>query len=352
MQTDKRRIVKHIMFWSVATLVATLVYGYSLPNFYIALTYILMLMPADMIYFYTVSYWVIPTFFYRKKYLKMFVAFAACAIVVAVIFRLLQIFLAEPYLYKIKLAADPNFKWPRIQGTFWERFSNPEYLLVALEGTNVVIWIGLFVKFVMMWVDKRQAAAQAELNFLKSQIHPHFLFNTLNNLYALTLKQSPQSPVVVMGLSQILRYMLYECNNDSVLLKRDIEILQSYVELEKIRYEERLELNFSIRGRVKDQQVPPLMMLPLVENAFKHGTSETMYDAWINIDLQIDHRRLIFKVSNSKPENVLEDADQHFGKIGLSNVRKRLEFLHNDNNQLHIYEEDDMYITILELDLY
>src|SRR5688500_3213640 len=97
-----------------------------------------------------------------------------------------------------------------------------------------------------MWFERRQAALEAELNFLQGKLHPHFLFNTLNNLYALTLNQAPQSPSVVMGLAEILRYMLYEANTEVVQLERDISILKSYIELEKIRYEERLDINFSV----------------------------------------------------------------------------------------------------------
>ena len=129
-----------------------------------------------------------------------------------------------------------------------------------------------------MWYEKQRAALEAELNLLKGQLHPHFLFNTLNNLYALTLNQSSRSPSVVMGLSEILRYMLYEANRESVLLKRDVEILENYIGLEKIRYEDRLDLNFNISGISEEQKIAPLLILPLVENAFKHGTSERIGD--------------------------------------------------------------------------
>jgi hypothetical protein len=346
------RLLRHIAFWMLATAALTLTYGIGMPNYEVAFYVILEFMPIHMLYFYAVSSWAIPRYFYTKKYIKLFLAVLSCTFLAALAFRLLEITVADPYIYKMAVANNEPFVWHKLVGTFWEQLGKRVYIINALEQSNLVIWIALFIKFIMMWYDKRQVATQAELNFLKSQIHPHFLFNTLNNLYALTLNQSTESPAVVLGLSNILRYMLYECSTDEVPLKRDVEILESYIGLEKIRYEQRLDLNFSVTGNIQNQRIPPLLMLPLVENAFKHGTSETIHGAWININLQVSDKKLVFKVSNSKPETTPEDSEQHFGKIGLSNVRKRLELLHNPANQLHVYEEEDLYVTILELDLY
>ncbi|WP_199120997.1 sensor histidine kinase [Pedobacter sp. ASV28] len=224
-------------------------------------------------------------------------------------------------------------------------------MMHALEQSNTVVWICLMISFFKMWYERKQAALQAELNFLKGQIHPHFLFNTLNNLYAHTLSQSPKSPVIVLGLSNILRYMLYECNSDLVPLKRDIEILKSYITLEKIRYEERLDLNLVIKGQIGHQQIIPLLMLPLVENAFKHGASEMVQDAWINVDLEVSEHRLKFKVSNSKPSEPVSSSKSHFGKIGLTNVRSRLELLYKNAHSFTTYDEGDMFVAILEVNL-
>lgn len=207
------------------------------------------------------------------------------------------------------------------------------------------------VKFFKMRHERKQLALQAELNFLKGQIHPHFLFNTLNNLYALTLNQSSKSPAVVLGLSEILRYMLYECNTDNVKLEREVEVIKNYISLEKIRYEERLEINCSLSGDVQNKYIAPLLMLPLVENAFKHGTSETIVDPWINIEINITESQLKFKVSNSKPLQKSENNETHFEKIGLSNVQKRLDFLYKDGYQFHTYDEEEIYVAILEINL-
>lgn len=196
---------------------------------------------------------------------------------------------------------------------------------------------------------KKQLELQTELDFLKGQIHPHFLFNTLNNLYALTLNQSSKSPLVVLGLSEILRYTLYECNTEKVLLSRDVDILKSYIILENIRYEERLELNLNITGNIKEQVITPLLMLPLVENAFRYGISETVQDAWINIDIHVSENRLKFKVSNSKPFKQTENDNIHFDKAGFQNVRKKLEFMYKDTHQFNFYDEGEIFVSILEI---
>ena len=224
-------------------------------------------------------------------------------------------------------------------------------MIHALEQVHAIVWGGLVIKFFRLWYERKQMALYSELNFLKAQIHPHFLFNTLNNLYALTLDNSPSSPEVVLGLSQILRYMLYECNSNYVLLQKDIEIIKNYITLEKLRHGNRLDLNFKVKGEVNQQQIAPLLMIPLIENAFKHGASEMMEDAWINIVLDVQASSIKLKVSNGKPEKQNQNSHQHFGKIGLENVRKRLALIYPDTHTFSTYNEEDMYVAILEINL-
>ncbi|WP_293297667.1 histidine kinase [Pedobacter sp. UBA4863] len=246
---------------------------------------------------------------------------------------------------------NPSFKWKKIEGSFQQQFFNGQYMIHALEQSNAIIWGALLIKFIRMWYERKQMALHSELNFLKAQIHPHFLFNTLNNLYALTLNNSPSSPEVVLGLSQILRYMLYECNSAYVPLKKDIEIIKNYITLEKLRHGDRLDLNFKVKGEINEQQIAPLLMIPLIENAFKHGASEMMEDAWINMVLEVDDSSIKFKVSNGKPIELEKTHQAHFGKIGLENVKKRLELIYPETHQFTTYNEEDMYVAILEVTL-
>lgn len=207
------------------------------------------------------------------------------------------------------------------------------------------------LRFFKVRREKKHAAMVAELNFFKRQIQPHFLFNTLNNLYALTLHQSPQSPTIVLGLSNILRYMFYECHTETVLLKREVEILQSYLSLEKIRYEDRLDLNFSITGNLNSLRIPPLLILPLVENIFKCCISETIHQAWINITLNVKDNRLKFKIASSKPDVGSELSNKQMDNAGLDNVRKRLQLLYPDSSKLQEFDDPEMLLTIMEVEL-
>ncbi len=242
-------------------------------------------------------------------------------------------------------------RWDKVTGTFWERLTNTDAYLSAFKGANLVVWVAIAIRSFKLWYERHHAALQAELDFLKGQIHPHFLFNTLNNLYALTLSNSPKSPNIVMGLSEILRYMLYECNVEHVDLKKDVEVLESYILIEKIRYEDRLDLSFTKTGEINGYQIAPLLLLPLVENAFKHGVSEKVGEAWVNIDLSVKGNLLKFKVANSKAEKIDQTAAKHYGKIGLENVRKRLQIIYPKAHEIKIFDEEELFVAILEINL-
>ncbi|SEM56696.1 Histidine kinase [bacterium A37T11] len=344
----RKRLLTHVFFWVVILLWLTQLFEVGGPGYTVAFNTVLLLFPIHLIYFYTLAYAVLPKYLYTRKFLQLILSFALLAIGCVLVYRSIEILFADPYFFKEMHKLYPDWKWKKIEGTFTEQFTNMEYMIHALEQSNSVVWIALVIKFFRMWYERKQVALQAELNFLKSQIHPHFLFNTLNNLYALTLNQSPKSPEVVLGLSDILRYMLYECNAKDVFLKRDVAIIHNYLTLERLRYGDRLDLNFSIKGDIADQRIAPLLMIPLVENAFKHGASEMIEEAWINIDLDVNYARIKLKVSNSRPSQ-LPERDSTCGNIGLQNLKKRLELIYPNNHLLTIYEEDDIYLAILQI---
>src|SRR5690606_13683308 len=190
-----------------------------------------------------VSGLIIPKFLYKRKFVALALSFFLVCVLFTCCYRLIEILFADPYLFQQMKPLNPTFKWKKIEGSIPQQFFNGQYMVHALEHTNAIVFGGLLIKFIGMWYDRKQMALNSELNFLRAQIHPHFLFNTLNNLYSLTLNNSPASPGVVLDLSQILRYMLYECNTDYVPLKKDIEIIRHYIGLEQLRYGDRLDLN-------------------------------------------------------------------------------------------------------------
>jgi two-component system LytT family sensor kinase len=167
----------------------------------------------------------------------------------------------------------------------------------------------------------------AELNYLKSQTNPHFLFNTLNNIYSLARDKSDLAPESILRLSKILRYMLYEAGGAYIAIEQELKIISDYIALEKLRYDESLRINFNNDIEDMKQALPPLLLIPLVENAFKHGVSETRNQPYVDIHLSVNNRQLLFLVKNSTeaiPEETVKE------NIGLSNLRRQLELLYTD----------------------
>ena len=173
---------------------------------------------------------------------------------------------------------------------------------------------------------------QAELNYLKSQTNPHFLFNTLNNIYSLARDKSDLAPESILRLSKILRYMLYETSGPYIAIEQELKIINDYIGLEKLRYDETLRIHFNYDVEDMKQSLPPLLLIPLVENAFKHGVSETTNQPFVDIHLSVKNRQLDFIVRNSTEKSSEETGVKE--NIGLSNLRRQLELLYTDYNLL------------------
>ncbi|RYY37803.1 MAG: tetratricopeptide repeat protein [Sphingobacteriaceae bacterium] len=227
-----------------------------------------------------------------------------------------------------------------------------------LTRTNryVLISAGIVVVLLfacaLIYVVSRYKHQSIELSLLKSQLHPHFLFNTLNNLYALSLNKSDKSPGVVLGLAEILKYILYECNSASISLQKEIDIIKRYIELERVRYYNSLEINLTTRGNLSDCEIVPLLLLPLVENAFKHGISKLEEDGWINIEVMVQQQELTFRVSNNRltaDENSSKPAK--YGNIGLHNIKKRLNILYHNSHSIEVIDDDEIFIVIMKISL-
>ena len=169
---------------------------------------------------------------------------------------------------------------------------------------------------------------QAELNYLKSQTNPHFLFNTLNNIYSLARDKSDAAPETILRLSKILRYMLYEAGGPYIAIEEELKIIGDYISLEKLRYDDSLRVNFNYDVEDMKQALPPLLLMPLVENAFKHGVSETRGRPFVDIHLSVANRKLAFFVRNSTEPAVVGETVRE--NIGLSNLRRQLELLYTD----------------------
>jgi two-component system, LytTR family, sensor kinase len=235
-------------------------------------------------------------------------------------------------------------------------FDSTEHALEAQMSYSVgsVVFFGI-IRHIYNYTKLKQAEQQlriekqsAELGYLRSQTNPHFLFNTLNNIYSLARDKSDLAPESILRLSKILRFMLYETGGDFISVEQELKIVTDYIALEKLRYDESLRINFNHDVEDMKQALPPLLLIPLVENAFKHGVSETRGNPFVDIHLSIKKRQLTFIVKNSietsSDEKVLKE------NIGLSNLRRQLELLYTDYN-LSVQDSGSLFTAILKINL-
>ena len=221
-------------------------------------------------------------------------------------------------------------------------------------STGSVFFFGI-IRHIYNYLKLREAEQklriekqQAELNYLRAQTNPHFLFNTLNNIYSLTRDKSDRAPESILRLSKILRFMLYETGGEFISVEQELKIVSDYIELEKLRYDESLRVNFNHDIEDIKQALPPLLLIPLVENAFKHGVSETRNRPFVDIHLSVKKRQLTFVVKNSTEPIGEERTIKE--NIGLSNLRRQLELLYTDYS-LSVQHDLSGFTTILKINL-
>lgn len=193
------------------------------------------------------------------------------------------------------------------------------------------------------WMREQQEKMAVELELLKAQVHPRFLFNTLDNIHAFAMEDSPKTPVLILKLSSLLSYMLYDCKAEEVRLEKEIENMKNYIDLEKERYDNKIEISWSVEGNTTDKFISPLLMLPFLENAFKHGVSEQIDKPWLSVDISIKADVLRCKIVNSKSEFA---HPKELG-AGITNVKKRLDFLYAGKYELKLSNEDNFYVVSL-----
>jgi len=223
-------------------------------------------------------------------------------------------------------------------------------LFTVLLTTSIKLFRNWFLKE-QSNKELQKLNVESELKFLKSQINPHFLFNNLNNLYALTLKQSDLAPDAVLKLSNILRFGLYESQKQKVAIEDDIQFIRDYIELEKLRLGDRTDISLEVHGSTFGKQIEPFLFINFIENAFKHGANPSLAKSEIHIHYVIDseHKHITFSISNTKPR-VLNELDRSkVGGIGLKNVQTRLNILYPNRHELKIVDETDKYTVTLTL---
>lgn len=332
------RLVRHFVFWTVHILVFSFLFKTPDQSYWTMHVLSALWVPGFILYGYPVMYWIVPRYLLKEKYLQFSLVLLLWAVggyFFNYIFRTQVLFPVSDLLhYKV------NNKNP------WAANS---YL-----SMNVMAGFGCMIVLFKYWIKKQKdfltaekAKTTAELQLLKAQIHPHFLFNTLNNIYSFSMKRSPKTTAMIAKLSSLLSYVLYDCKNNEVLLTKEIEVLKNYIELEKERYGNRLEVSINIEGDVEGKFITPLLLLPFIENAFKHGTSEQLEKPWLSIDIAAKQNLLCFKVVNSK--NEFSPAKPK--GIGIENVQKRLAYLYEGKHELRLNDEGNFFVVSLMLEL-
>ena len=335
--SSRYRVWRHIAFWLANVIFIVLLYS-AILGIWRSVIHNFIWLPARFLYTYPLILWFIPKYLFKNKY----IIFSVLAIFWGIAGWFLNIYFRQ-YLF------DPVQKFLNFVPIGQGSGQPGSYLVLVITATvaSMIVVFKYWIKTQRQWMQAEKDKVTAELQLLKAQVHPHFLFNTLNNIYSFSLENSPKTPGLILKLSSLLSYMLYDCKADEVLLEKETEIMKNYIDLEKERYGNKLEVSWDIEGDIKDKYVAPLLMLPFLENAFKHGTSEQLEKPWLSVDMSVKQDVLRCKIANSKNEFVSLSKNG----IGIQNVKKRLEFLYPGKHELKMNDEGNFFVVSLLIEL-
>jgi len=334
--SPKYAILRHLSFWLLWLLGWTCFLTLIWSAFTDHLIRISLWIPVFLIFSYPISSFAIPKLLLKGKYL----VFLGSIIFWLVIGWYLSVY----YLRYISAPVLDMMHMPHGDDYAWQCF------LCVLTTAACFCSLSLGKQWLLKqqeFLQAKQEKITAELQLLKAQVHPHFLFNTLNNIYSFSLDRSPKTPELILKLSSLLSYMLYDCKAEEVRLEKEVEIMKNYIDLEKERYGDKIEISWNVEGDTRDHFISPLLMLAFLENAFKHGASEQIEKPWMGVEISVANNILKFKITNSKNEYVSHSNNG----IGITNVKKRLGFLYPGKYELKINDEGDFFAVSLMVKL-
>lgn len=334
----------HIIFWSIYFVFNTFRWGSYFNDYYYSFKTNLLGFPIHMTLCYLNILILMPRLIYKKRYvLYVLVLLTALFSMVLIKYNLTYFFISHDV-------------WP--EGP--EKIENLSlnYTIDMMIGELYVIAFVTAIKITLDFIkenkrvtDLQKSNLETELLFLKSQISPHFFFNTLNNIYSLSVEKSNKTPKIILKLSELMRYMLYETQSKKQTLENEILCIQNYLDLERIRHDERLEVNMYISGDIQDKEISPMLLLTFIENSFKHGANKNVGHVKIDINFKIKEDFLYFSVTNPMP-TITKHVD-NFNKssgIGIENVKKRLELGYNKNDyKLSIKNKNNNFVIKLKI---
>lgn len=333
------RAIRHSLFWVALFILYSLIEVLLThhPFFYTVSNNVVRLILLGGAVYYNI-YRLIPRYLVDKKFLP-YLGFLVLSVLIVTPL--------ETFLIYLKSSEHPDIRAEVLANLNWYFIPN---FFVLSTSTVVKITVDWYTN-IREKQDLMTETMQSELRFLKSQINPHFLFNTLNSLYALTLKKSDLAPDIVLKLSEMMRYMLYECNEKWVPLSKEVNYIANYLELERIRQGNRVDIRYEVQGLVSDQKIAPLMFIPFIENCFKHGLGNQISKGFVYIQLEVRGNEVDLHIENSKAEAMPKQVHPRSGGIGLVNVRRRLDLLYPNRYKLQVEDAPTTYAVRLNLSL-
>lgn len=337
----KYRISRHFLYWFVIFSYFTL-RGIQENQLYLYFKINLLYLPIDILITYILIYFIYPKLVFSKKYLQSFILF-----IILLIVQESLCLVVHKYIRPLFVGASTRL--PLVKQVF-----NDIYILFIIYTSAVFIkTIKYLFNSEVKNLELKKENIENKMNLLTSQLHPHFLFNTLNNLHILSVEKSEKVSDIILKLSEVIRYILIDYNKLYSELDKELKIIQSYIEIEKLRYDNALRIDFLnelTESLEKEIQIPPLLIFTFIENAFKHGVSKSLNDPWISFHIKVNKQCLICEIKNSISENSIH-ATQNREKVGLKNVKDRLDLYYPQKHRLEIKKERDSFFIYLEINI-
>jgi two-component system, LytTR family, sensor histidine kinase AlgZ len=342
--SPRYRLSRHLLYWLFHTIIWFVFWTLMLPEINTGqlVLNLFLWIPVLILFSYVLAYGAIPRLLLKGKVWQSVLLILGWAFA--------GIYLN--YGYRIYIFV-PIQEAMGLQQVYYNDHQPYSYLCVYTSSASPIIirFFKLWTWKQRDWLREQKEKITVELQLLKAQVHPHFLFNTLNNIYSFSLDKSLKTPGLILKLSSLLRYMIYDCKAEQVRLEKELEIMKNYIDLEKERYDNRIEISWNVEGEVRDKFISPLLMLPFLENAFKHGASEQLVKPWLKVDISVMCDVLECKIINSKNELALPGNNHNYKGIGINNVKKRLEFLYPGKHELKINDSGDSFAVFLMVSL-